>query len=278
VSRLDERITRLADGHDAVVSVWMGGIEGTRWFGRDENHVLPAASTMKLPLLVALHRADERDGPRLADTVEVRAVLDSVVPGQTYETTRDYDNDDQPWERLGETVSLGWLGERAIVRSSNLATNLLLDALGLAPVNAVYSDSGAVGCAVRRGIQDAPGGGQGWSNEVTASGLAAVLLGIARRELASPAACEEVERVLAACEHRDGVGAAVPPGTYLANKTGWIDDHCHDAALVRPEGEPPFVLVVLTAARLDEDAGHRLVAEVARICWEHRAELAPARA
>jgi beta-lactamase class A len=173
-------------------------------------------------------------------------------------------------------VSLRWLGERAIVRSSNLATNLLLDVLGLDAVNAVYRDVGATGCAVRRGIQDAPGGEVGLSNVVTAAGLAAVMLGVAGRRLASERACEEVERVLAACEHRDAIGAALPAGTYLANKTGWIDDHTHDVALVRPSGETPFVLVVLSHARLDDDAGHRLVADVAAACWADRSALAAA--
>jgi beta-lactamase class A len=267
----------LAERNAAVISVWMGGVDGGVWLARDADRILPAASTMKLPLLVALHRAHETDGPRLTDSVVVRAELASIVGGHTYETTQDYDNDDLPWDRLGQPVSLGWLGERAIVRSSNLATNLLLDALGLEAVNAVYAAADARGCAVRRGIQDLHAGELGLFNEVTASGLAAVLGGVARRELASASACTEVERILAACEHRDGVGAALPAGTYLANKTGWIDDHCHDAALVRPLGESPFVLVVLTAAALDEDAGHGLVADVARICWEHRAELAQER-
>lgn len=276
MSTAEQRIDQLATEHDAVLSVWLGGIDGTPWLTRDQEHVLPAASTMKLPLLVALHRGDERGAPRLDDTVRVRAVLDSVVAGQTYETTQDYDNDDQPWERLGEDVSLRWLGERAIVRSSNLATNLLLDTLGTDAVNAVYDDAGAVGSAVRRGIQDAPAGRAELSNTVTAAGLAAVMTGVARQDLASPAVCTEVERVLAACEHRDAIGAALPPQTYLANKTGWIDDHCHDVALVRPDGEHPFVLVILTRAELDEDAGHELVAGVARVCWEHRTELAEA--
>jgi beta-lactamase class A len=276
VSRAAERIDRLAAEHDADLSVWMGAFDGTPWLIRDAERVLPAASTMKLPLLVALHSADERGGPHLEDQVRVRAVLDSVVPGHTYETTQDYDNDDAPWERLGRQASLRWLGERAIVSSSNLATNLLLDVLGLDSVNAVYRDVGATDCAVRRGIQDSPGGEAGLSNTVTASGLAAVMLGVAGRRLASEPACEEVERVLAACEHRDAIGAALPAGTYLANKTGWIDDHTHDVALVRPSGEAPFVLVVLSHARLDDDAGHRLVADVAAACWEDRSALAKA--
>jgi len=99
---------------------------------------------------------------------------------------------------------------------------------------------------------------------------ARVLAAVARRDIADPAACVAIEELLAACEHRDGIGAGIPPGTYLANKTGWIEEVCHDVALVRPEAEDPFVLCVLTGSPLADDAGHRLVAEVTRVCWEHR--------
>lgn len=260
----------LAVQHDASVSVWMGGLDGVAWLTRDSERVHPAASTMKLPLLIALYREAERRALRLDDTVQVRAVLDSVVAGHTYETTQDYDNDDQPWERLGQAATLRWLGSRAIVRSSNLATNLLLDTVGLAAVNAVYDGVGAARCRVRRGIQDTPAGDAGAANEVDADGLARVLLALTRHDIGLPATCEAVEAVLAACEHRDGIGAGVPVGTYIANKTGWITGACHDVALVRPEAADPFVLCILTAAALDEDAGHRLVADVARVCWDHR--------
>lgn len=265
-----ELLDALAAEHGAVVSVWMGGLDGRSWLTRETGHVHPAASTMKLPLLVALYRAAEQRQLRLDDRIEVRAILDSVVSGRTYETTREYDNDDEPWHRLGETATLRWLGSRAIVRSSNLATNLLLDTLGLDAVNAVYDDVGAFACRVRRGIQDLPGGEAGAHNEVDADGLARVLAAVARHDIASPATCAAIESVVAACEHRDGIGAGIPAGTYLANKTGWISDVCHDVALVRPEREESFVLCVLTGAPLDEDAGHRLVAEVTRVCWDHR--------
>ncbi len=270
MSDADGLLDALAAEHDAVVSVWMGDLDGVPWLTRCTGHVHPAASTFKLPLLVALYRAAERRELRLDDEVEVRAVLGSVVAGQMYETTQEYDNDDEPWQRLGGTATLRWLGSRAIVRSSNLATNLLLDTLGLDRVNAVYDDVGAVGCRVRRGIQDLPGGEVGARNEVDADGLARVLVAVARHDVATPATCRSIERVLAACEHRDGIEAGVPRGTYLAHKTGWIDDVCHDVALVRPEPDDPFVLCVLTSASLDEDAGHRLVADVARVCWGHR--------
>ena len=257
----------LARAQDATISVWMGRIDGRPWLSRDAERIHPAASTMKLPMVIALYRAADAGVLALDDAIPVRAVLPSQAAGQTYETTQSYDNDDQPWERLGGKAPLGWLAERAIVRSSNLATNLLLDRIGVAPVNAVYADVGATASRVDRGIQDEPAMAAGRTNVVTAADLARVLGALARREAASTASCERIEAILARCEHGDAAAAGLPAGTYFAHKTGWFDGVSHDVGLVRPTGEPPFVLAILTAADLDEPGANRLVADAAAICW-----------
>jgi len=264
----------LAGRHDATLSVWLGGVDGRCWFGRDTELVHPAASTMKLPLVIALHRAADAGALRLSDEIVVCTTLDSQMPGRTYDVTQDYDNDDEPWERIGDRVALGWLAERAIVRSSNLATNLLIDRLGIDPVNAVYSDVGATASRVERGIQDVPAVAAGRSNRVTAADLAAVLGALARHEVAAPDTCERIEGLLARCEHDSAAAAGLPDGTHFAHKTGWFEGVAHDVGIVRPAGEPPFVLAVLTGSDLDEAAADRLVADVAALCWAHRHDVA----
>ena len=272
---LDDALEALAHRREASISVWMGDIDGRRWFGRDVDRVHPAASTMKLPLVVALYRSADAGDVDLDDEVVVRTTLESQAPGRTYEVTQDYDNDDRPWDRVGDTATLGWLAERAIVRSSNLATNLLIDRIGIDPVNAVYADAGATASRVGRGIQDEAAMAAGRTNVVTAADLAAVLGALARREIATPDSCERIEALLARCEHNDAAAAGLPPGTYFAHKTGWFEGVAHDVGLLRPADEPPFVLAVLTGAELTEADADRLVADVAALCWAHRRDAAP---
>ena len=103
---------------------------------------------------------------------------------------------------------------------------------------------------------------------MTAADLSLVLRAVASRTIAGPETCEQVEAVLAAQEHREQVPAGLPPGTYVANKTGWIDDVAHDVALVRPDDRPDYVLTVCTSAKADEQALYALNAGISRAVWD----------
>lgn len=263
----------LATEHDATISVWMGGLDHTAWLTRRPDEIHHAASTMKLPLIIAVFREVDAGRISLDDELLVEAHLPSVAEGQTYETTEDYDNDPQPWQVLGQRATIGWLAERAIIKSSNLATNLLITEVGLAAVNRVYRDVGAELAALRRPIQDRPGGELGLDNEATAADMAAVLVTLGQQRLLSADSTRAVEDILARCETNDAIPPGLPAGTYIAHKTGWIDHACHDVAIIRPEGEEPFVLAVYCTAPMTEERIHALVSEVARVCWRDRGVL-----
>ena len=80
-----------------------------------------------------------------------------------------------------------------------------------------------------------------------------------------------IQPVLLAIGVPSGIPAGLPEGTPIANKTGWIDDHTHDMAIVRPDGGTPFALVVLTRlAGVPTDDGNARIAEVAREAWGRR--------
>lgn len=236
---------------------------------RDADVVHAAASTMKLPLMMAAYRAAEAGELDLDAPVRIVDELPSAtgVPGERYVTTRDYDNDDEPWDRLGEEVSLRWLVRRAIVSSSNLATNLVIDRVGLPRINALMTELGCTRSVVGRGIQDTPAGQAGLANVVTAHDLARLLAALVDGRAGGPASRAEMLDVLHDQLFNDGIPAGLPEGIPVAHKTGWIDGVTHDAALVRPPDGPSAVLVVLTTVDLPEERADALIADVARGAW-----------
>jgi beta-lactamase class A len=250
------------------VSVWLGEPGGPPVLARREDRVHYAASTMKLPLLVAAYRLHERGELDLDREVPVHNDLRSVHDGSVFHLDQDDDQDDETWDLVGRTATLRRLARHATVKSGNLATDLLLEHVGTAEVAAVLRDAGcSPATRLPRGIEDAAARRAGLDNLVTAADLARVLGGVATRRLASAGTCEQVEAVLAGQEHRDQVPAGLPEGTYVANKTGWVEGVAHDVALVRPAGHPAYVLVLCATADLDEETLYAANAAVSRDVW-----------
>jgi len=273
VAGLDRAVEDLVARHlrrpGAHASVWLGGPGAPASLVRDAAHEHYAASTMKLPLLVAAYRLHERGDLDLDAPVPVHNRFRSVLDGSAFELEQDDDQDDDTWARIGTSQPLRSLARHATVKSGNLATNVLFEHVGPAEVAAVLAGAGcSPATALPRTIGDAAARSAGVDNLVTASDLARVMGGVALGRLASRATCAEIESVLAAQEHRDQVPAGLPPGTYVANKTGWVDGVAHDVALVRPASRPPYVLALCTTADEPEETLYALHAAVSAAVWE----------
>lgn len=252
-----------------AVSVWLGDVDGGVHVALAADAVHYAASTMKLPLLVAAHRLHEDGSLDLDRAVEVHNGFESAVDGSPYSLAPEEDQDPATWAQLGSACPLRILAERAATVSGNLATNLLLEQVGPEAVAAVLADAG---CSERtrlpRGIEDLAAHAAGIDNLVTAADLGLVLRGVAARSLAAAATCREVEAVLARQTWRDGIPAGLPSGTPVANKTGWVPGISHDVALVRPERRPAYVLSVLTTVDVPEETATELIRDVSAVVWE----------
>jgi beta-lactamase class A len=228
-----------------------------------------SASTMKLPILVAAHRRAERGEVDLDRVVPVRDEVASVVPGVRFRLDQDEDSDPETWAALGRDVPLRELVERMVTVSGNLATDLVLEHVGLAEVAAVLADAGCSGrTQVVRGIEDDAARDAGSDNLVTAADLARLMVALAEGRLAGPDATAACEATLRAQTYTDGIPAGLPEGLVVGNKTGWIDGVNHDVALVRVPALPPVGLAVLVTAPGTPDEREAGIARLARAAWD----------
>ena len=263
-ARLTQRIRQVPG---AEAAVWIEDLGTGATFAVAETVTYHPASTMKLPVMVALVRAAESGALALDDRVILENRFRSIVDGSPYTLVREEDSDPALYDRVGAPISLRELNHRMIVRSSNLATNALIERLGADSVTRVAAALGADGVIVRRGVEDAKAFAAGLNNVATARGLGRLLAAIERGTAASAAGTAVMRTTLLAQEFNDEIPAGLPAGTPVAHKTGWITGQTHDAAIVYPPGRAPFVLVVLTRGIADRTTAQRLIADLAGLAW-----------
>ena len=234
-----------------------------------------AASTMKVAVLLAAYRAFD-DGSWSAHAPVLVHDTFASAAGGTFSSTRDYDSDTEVWDHLDSEVPAAWLLERMIVRSSNLATNLVIEHLGFDAVNHSWQIAGSSGCAVQRLIQD---NRAGWiTNQVTAPGLSMLMEAVTSGSAATASSTVEMIGVLRANEITGDVITGLPTGTWVAHKNGWVEGIQHTTALIRPDDSPGYFLTVCSSTGLPKEEGQQLVAQVAKASWDDRQLIAAAAA
>lgn len=242
-------------------------------FSLQDRERFHAASTMKVPVMMALFDAVDRGAMRLDEPIPVRNEFHSIMDGSTFTLDPAEDGDPDLYQAAGQTRPLEELIRRMIVRSSNLATNLLIEKIGASTVMDLMRRIEAYDIRVLRGVEDQKAFDAGMNNAVTAHDLLLVLETIAGGTVFSKTSSERMIDILKAQEFNEKIPAGLPPGTPVAHKTGDITGVHHDAAIVFPPGEQPYVLVVLTAGFQDEKEADRVIAEISRTVWERRGEL-----
>ena len=231
-----------------------------------------AASTMKVPVLIELARRVDAKELRWTDSLAVKNEFASIVDGSPFTLDPKEDGDSTVYAAIGTWWPFRRLATRMIVRSSNLATNLLIERLDARRVTATIRRLGADSMVVLRGVEDGKAFEKGLNNTTTARDLSTLLLAIASGRAASRAGTREMLGILESQEFNDGIPAGLPPGTRVAHKTGEITATWHDAALIYPADGKPYALVVLTRGIPERARGVALHADIARLA--HAAVLA----
>ncbi|HWN45649.1 MAG TPA: serine hydrolase [Thermoanaerobaculia bacterium] len=242
-------------------------------FSVNDRERFHAASTMKVPVMMGFFEAIDRGAMRLDEPVEVRNEFHSIMDGSVYTLDPKEDGDPDLYQAVGQTRPLEELIRRMIVRSSNLATNLLIERIGAPTVMDLMRRIEAYDLRVLRGVEDQKAYDAGMNNVTTANDLRIVLKAIADGTTFSAASGERMIDILKAQEFNEKIPAGLPPGTPVAHKTGDITGIHHDAAIVFPPGEKPYVLVVLTAGFQDEKEADKAIADISRAVWAQRGQM-----
>src|SRR6266403_5825616 len=233
-------------------------LRGDRWFH--------AASTIKVGVLLALFRAVDEGRVRLDASLHVRNQFFSAADGSPFQLNRDSDAMPELYQAIGRTAKIAALAAGMITASSNLATNLLLDFLGVAYARNVLRDAQVDGVELRRGVEDHAAFEKGINNEATANGLL-TLLSAVRGDFLTSESKEQAIRILLQQRFNSMLPAGLPAHAAVAHKTGEISTACHDVGIVYLPEREPYIAVILTEFNSEGEGRRETVAAISEAIY-----------
>jgi beta-lactamase class A len=258
------------DLEELGISFW--DAQTTIQWSYNADQYFHAASTMKLAVLLGVFRQVDRGELALDAPVHVRNRFTSIVNQEPFMLDLGSDADPDVYGHLGKTLTIRELAYWMITKSSNLATNLLVDVVGIETIQHALDELAIDGIRFLRGVEDQAAFEAGLNNEVTANGLLKILRVIADGKAYSEEASHEMLTIMLDQQYRSGIPAGLPKAARVAHKTGNISTVHHDAGIVFLDGRKPYVLVILTQFSADKARG-TAVADVSRDIYNALSEL-----
>jgi len=188
------------------------------------------------------------------------------VDGSVYKLDVADDSEAELYKAEGQRRTLAQLTELMITVSSNFATNLIVEKLGVENIRTGVHALGADGVNVLRGVEDQKAFDKGLNNTTTARGLEVLMTAMAQGKAVDAESSEQMVAILKRQKFNEAIPAGLPAGTVVAHKTGDITKVHHDAAIVY--ANRPFVLVLLVRGIADDKVAYTLMAEIARDLYD----------
>jgi beta-lactamase class A len=268
VEELHAKLKREIQKSGAEVSIVFQSLDATKFLMINPEEIMHAASLMKVPVMIEVFKQAEQGKFSLDKKINVTNEFKSIVDGSPYSLTVVEDSDDDIYQHIGKEMAIRELVRRMITVSSNLATNILIEFAGVENIMKTMAELKIQNMKVLRGVEDIKAYEKGLNNRTDAMSMMQVMYAIAEGKAVSEKACLEMIEILSQQKYRNKIPAGIPAGVKVANKTGSITRIDHDAAIVFPEGQRPYVLVIMTRGIEKREDAEKLIAELSHIVYE----------
>ncbi|MDA8048784.1 MAG: class A beta-lactamase-related serine hydrolase [Rhodospirillales bacterium] len=221
-------------------------------FRHNASRRFVAASTVKVPLMIALFREIDAGRRGLSDPYRLAnadRALGSGVMLHLHE---------------GIEFTLGDLVYLMISISDNTATNVLIDLVGMPAVNAVMRDLGMAGSSLERKMQGRaaePGAAENWAVPEEYAAMLAALLG---NRVAAPASCAAMITYLEKQQNERRIARFLPreEKPRWGSKTGSVPGVVNDVGFI--ETAHGMLILSIFCEKIDPHSGEEVIGEISR--------------
>jgi len=264
-AKLEVELRSIVAASGAEIAVAFRTLDGRSELLIEPDVAFHAASTMKVPVMIELFKQADAGKLSLQDPLLVRNEFHSIVDNSLFALSSGADSDKAVYAADGRTLTLAQLCEAMITVSSNFATNLLIEKLGVENIRNTVTQLGAEGMQVLRGVEDQKAFDKGLNNSTTARGLMVLFERIGSGTAVGRKPDAAMVDILKRQKFNDGIPAGLPKNVAVAHKTGNITRIHHDAGIVF--AKRPYVLVILVRGIQDSKQSGALMAKMSRAVY-----------
>jgi beta-lactamase class A len=212
----------------------------------------PAASTIKLPILMALFQAVDSGKVRLDDTLTVRRDLITGGSGELQNSP-------------GARLSVLQTATKMIAISDNTGTNMIIDKLGGKKVlNVKFKSWGLRKTVINRLLGDFKG-----TNTTSPADLVRLSALLAKRQLISESSRSKVLDILNQTENRKLLPAGLGKGAAIAHKTGTLGRLIGDAGIIEMPNGKLYLAGIFVKRSFNDLRARYFVQEVSRLTYKY---------
>lgn len=257
-----------------TISVAVQDLETGREFFSHADVSMHPASTMKVPVMMEVFRQAAAGLLLLDESLKIFNSFKSIVDGSEFSLEEVDDSDKTLYARISGSESIRELNRLMIIRSSNLATNLLMERVTCARVDAFIKELGIENMTVIRGLEDKKAYRLGMNNAASARSSTQMMKLIAEGRVVSRKVCDEMIEVMFGQEFNESIPAPLPADVKVAHKTGWTGDFFHDTGIVFPPNRKPYAISLFTHGfpEDDENQAHGCMAKISEMVYKELVE------
>ncbi|MEP0889120.1 serine hydrolase [Leptolyngbya sp. FACHB-16] len=267
-ARLKQPINELASAIQPLVTqspdlkpgIFIVDLDTGNYVDINGDKAIPAASTIKVPILVAYlqdvdagkARLDEAMTMKPTDITTGSGEFQYLPPGSSFSSL--------------ETIT------KMITISDNTATNMVLERVGGAQMlNQRFRTWGMTQTVIRNPLADLAG-----TNTTSARDLSLLLMAVTQADFLSLRSRDRLMEIMQGTVTDTLIPAGTGPNAVVAHKTGTIDSMVGDTGIVDLPNGKRYVITVLVQRPTDDGRAQELARQVARVAAEYFGKAAPA--
>ncbi len=253
MSGLKQQLNNLMKQYPAVKpAIYVWEYEQGRYVDINANEMYPAASIIKLPVLVRMFKSIEANQFTIYDEMKMTEPYRSSGSGNLQ------------YSQAGKNYTMDYLAKIMIQDSDNTSTNMIMSKLGgMDDVNMGLRDWGISKTYVRTWLPDLKG-----TNKTTASDMAKILYNLDNPGFLNINSREYIIDYMSHVKNNRLIQAGLGEGALFIHKTGDIGTMLGDAGIVYAPNGKKYIVVILAKRPHNSYQGKEFIVKASELIYK----------